>query len=308
VSAPIDSGVPAIRYTREFVEKEYNNRAAVPDHPQWFARWAETSAAVRAARAPRMDLRYGPNPKETLDLFVPRGGARGTLLFLHGGWWRSLDKSDHAFVAPPFLDAGIAVAVANYDLSPAVTIGEIVEEARRALTWVAREGAAHGANASQIVVGGHSAGGHLTAMMFASDWSRHGFASAPLTAGLSLSGVHDLRPLTLFSANDDWRLTDAAAAELSPALKAPTVAAPLLVAVGADETREFVRQSRLMWDAWPSTRPPGASGILEVPGRHHFDVVYDFADPASALTRATLALFHRGAPAPGHAGAAPAAR
>jgi arylformamidase len=277
--------------TREFVEAGYNNRAAVPDHPQWFVRWAEDSAAVRARLAPALDLRYGPGAKETLDLFLPASPPRGTFLFLHGGWWRSLDKSDHSFVAPAFVDAGYAVAVANYDLCPVVGIATIVDEARRALAWVVRDGAAHGANARRIVVGGHSAGGHLTAMMFATDWKQHGFNAAPLIAGVSLSGVHDLRPLTLFSGNADWRLTDADAARLSPSLATCRVRAPLLIAVGADETPEFVRQSQLLWDAWPDARPAGARKILQVAERHHFNVVSDYADPDSALTRATLALF-----------------
>ncbi len=280
----------AVNYTREFVEAGYNNRAAVPEHPQWFARWAAESATVRASLRPRIDLRYGTGAKETLDLFLPHGRARGTFLFLHGGWWRGLDKSDHSFVAPPLVAAGYAVAVANYDLSPAVTIAEIVAESRRALAWLARKGAAHGAEPARIVVGGHSAGGHLTAMMYAADWRAAGFAAPPFCAGVSLSGLHDLRPLTLFSGNADWGLDDAEAARLSPVLATPA-ALPLLIAVGAGETNEFVRQSRLLWDAWPATRPTGASGILAIDARHHFDVVYDYADPHSALTQATLALF-----------------
>jgi arylformamidase len=151
------------RYSRAFVEAGYNNRAAVPDHPQWFARWAEVSAAVRAERRPAMDLRFGPGPKETLDLFLPQGRARGTFLFLHGGWWRGLDKSDHSFVAPALVDAGYAVAVANYDLCPEVRIDDIVDEARRAVAWVAREGAAQGAHPPPHHVPPHTPPPHQTA-------------------------------------------------------------------------------------------------------------------------------------------------
>lgn len=280
-----------MNYTREFVETGYNNRAAVPEYAQWFARWADTSAAARARYAPAIDLRYGPGAHETLDLFVPAQAARGTFLFLHGGWWRSLDKSDHSFVAPAFVDAGYAVAVANYDLCPAVSIATIVDQSRRALAWLARDGAAHGANTQRIVVGGHSAGGHLTTMMFTCDWARAGFARAPFVAGVSVSGVHDLRPLTLYSANEDFRLDDAEAQRLSPVLDTPRVRAPLLVAVGADETREFVRQSQILFDAWPATHLAGAARMMEVPGLNHYSVVFEYADPRSALTRATLALF-----------------
>jgi arylformamidase len=277
--------------TPAFVEREYNNRAAVPDHPAWFAKWASLSAAARDALKPSLDLRYGPHPKETLDLFVPASTPRGTLVFVHGGYWRALDKSDHSFVAPPFVDAGIAVAVLNYDLCPTVTIATIVEECRRALAWVVREGARRGAGDGPIVVAGHSAGGHLAAMMLASDAASMGLARHPVAGAVSVSGVHDMVPMTQFSYNADLRLDEAEAIRLSPTRHPPVSNAPIVAAVGAEETSEFLRQAQLLWDAWPGNRPSGARGPLVVPHRHHFSVVADYADPASTLTRATLALF-----------------
>jgi len=275
----------------EFVERGYNNRAAVPDHPRWLAHYPEASAKVRAALAPKVDLRYGPGPKETLDLFLPSDRAKGTFLFLHGGYWRMLDKSDFSFVASPFVARGYAVAVANYDLCPDVSIAAIVDEARHAVSWLAREGAAHGANPDRIVVGGHSAGGHLAAMLFTTDWAALGLAREPIAGAVSLSGVHDLAPMVQFSFNADFRLDAAEAAQLSPVFMMPRSRVPLLLAVGADETSEFIRQTRILWDAWPINRPPGARAPLLIPGRHHFSVVVDYADPDSELTRATLAMF-----------------
>jgi arylformamidase len=273
------------------VERGYNNRAAVADHAAWFARWGERSVAAYAGERVLRDLRYGSGAKETLDLFLPRGSARGTFVFVHGGYWRSLDKAEHAFVAPPLTSQGVAVAVVNYDLCPHVSIATIVDQVARAVAWTLGEGVRHGASAHRLVVGGHSAGGHLAAMMMARDWRNDGFPTNPLHGGVSLSGVHDLRPLTRFSYNADLKLDDAEAARLSPVLMRATTHAPLVVAVGGDETSEFLRQADLMWDAWPANRPPGASGPLVVAGKHHFDVVLDHADPASALTRATLGLF-----------------
>ncbi|GMU72087.1 MAG: alpha/beta hydrolase [Burkholderiales bacterium] len=275
----------------EEIERGYNNRAAVPDHPQWFARWGELSARAFATEHVLRDLRFGPGPKETLDLFLPRGAARGTFLFLHGGWWRSLDKDVHALVAPPLTAQGIAVAVANYDLCPQVTIADIVEEASRAVAWIAREGPKHGTPARPLVVGGHSAGGQLAAMMLARDWTREGFGAHPVAGAVSLSGVHDLRPLVHFSANVDLNLDDAEAARLSPVQLAPACDAPIVIAVGGRETGEFLRQADLLWEAWPRNRPRGMPGPLVIPDRHHFDVVVDHAEAGSALTRATLALF-----------------
>src|SRR5436190_16266413 len=123
--------------TRDEVERGYNNRAAVPEHPYWLARFATQSRSAVLSLSPR-EIRYGSGPKETLDLFVPAASARGTLLFIHGGYWRALDKADHSFVAPPFVAAGIAVPVINYDLCPEVTIPTIVEQFRPAVTWGAR--------------------------------------------------------------------------------------------------------------------------------------------------------------------------
>ncbi|MFO1282462.1 MAG: alpha/beta hydrolase [Burkholderiales bacterium] len=273
------------------VERGYNNRAAVPDHAAWLTRWAEASAAALATGRVVRDLRYGSGPLETLDLFLPAGPARGTLVFLHGGYWRALDKSDHAFVAPAFTARGIAVAVVNYDLCPRVTIATIVDECRRAVDWIVRDGRVHGAEPSRLVVAGHSAGGHLTAEMFRTDWRARGHLANPVGGGVSISGVHDLRPMTRFSFNTDFGLDDAEAARLSPVLGRPTTTAPLVIAVGGGETSEFLRQADLLWTVWPDNRPAGATGPLIVPGRHHFDVVMELADPASALARASVALF-----------------
>jgi arylformamidase len=278
-------------YTAEQVERGYNNRAAVPDHPDWFARWTARSREAVAALGPRLDLRYGPGPKETLDLFLPSGPPRGTFVFIHGGYWRSLDKSDHAFVAPAFVAQGFTVVVPNYDLCPAVSIGDIGDEMTRAIAFLLSEGARIGVPARPMVVSGHSAGGHLAAMLLATRAATLGRPSHPVTGAVSLSGVHDLEPLVQFSYNVDLKLDVEHAREWSPVHLQPQARAPLLLAVGAQETGEFLRQTAIMWDAWPQSRPPGAMGPLVVPDRHHFSVVMDYEDPESALTRATLALF-----------------
>jgi arylformamidase len=280
--------------SREEIERGYDNRGAVPEHPEWFARWAALSDDARARLKYASDLRCGPNPKETLDLYTPAGTSRGTFAFIHGGYWRALDKQDHAFVAMPFVQHGYAVAVLNYDLCPAVSIATIVDECRRAIAWLVREGARHGANTGTLVVGGHSAGGHLAAMSLAARAQTFGVQRHPVAAAVSLSGLHDLRPLTQVSFNADLKLDDAEAARLSPALQPPGTDAPLMIAVGADETPEFLRQSQLMVDAWPANRPAGMRQPLVLDRRHHFSVVADYADEASELAQRTLALFDAG--------------
>ncbi len=285
------STVALTGYTPEAVERGYNNRAAVPDHPRWFAWYAEKSAAARASLTHHADVRYGPGPKETLDLFVPDSMARGTLVFIHGGYWRALDKHDVSFVATPFVARGYAVAAVNYDLCPAVSVSAIVDQCRRAVAWLAREGAKHGASGERIVVGGNSAGGHLAAMMLATDPASMGLDATSFAGAVSVSGVHDLTPLVLFSFNTDMKLDVGEALRLSPAFLAPRSNAPLLLAVGGDETAEFLRQTWIQWDRWPQSRPPGADAPLIVPGCDHFSVLAEYANDNSALTRATLALF-----------------
>jgi arylformamidase len=277
----------------DFVEREYNLRAAFPDHPQWFARWAAESAEARAAlighTGGRLDLRYGSGPKQTLDLF-PAENPRGALLFIHGGYWRALDKSDHSFVAPPLVAEGIGVAVINYDLCPDVGIARIVEECREAVAWLRREGTRHGVPAGRLVVSGHSAGGHLVAMLIATDWN----APAPpptIVGGTAISGVFDLEPLVNVSFNVDLRLDVSHARALSPIHLRPREPVPLLLAAGEAETSEFIRQSWLLWERWPECHPAGRSGPLFIPSRHHFSVLSELGDPQSQLVRETLALF-----------------
>ena len=276
--------------TADFVERGYNNRAAVADHPHWLAQYPELSAGTRARHRHLLDLRYGPGPLQTVDLFLPERMPGGTFVFIHGGYWRALDKADFHFVAGPLLEQGIAVAVANYDLCPAVSIAKIVDQCRQLMVWIARQGPRHGVPADNVVVGGHSAGGHLAAMMLATDWEALGLTRDPFVGGVTLSGVHDLKPLVLSSMNSDLRLTNAEAARISPVNHVSLSPAPMLVAVGGAETSEFIRQAQLLWDAWPENAQP-AAGPLIVAGRHHFNVVIDHADPESDLTRATLALF-----------------
>lgn len=276
--------------TPEAVERGYNNREAVPDHPRFLAEGAQRSKEARDTFRPVRELRYGPNAGEVLDLFLPSGPARGTLLFIHGGYWRAQSKDDYSFVVPPMLAQDIACAIIDYDLVPKVSVGTIVEECRRALLWVAHEGAQHGANPDNVVVAGHSVGGHLAAMMVATDWAAAGFERPPLTGALSLSGVHDLTPLLHFSYNVEIGLDAVQAAALSPAFMPPRSDVPLHVACGGAETSEFLRQAKLMCDAWPRHCRP-AGGPQVIPGKHHFDVVLEHAHADSSLTRATLDLF-----------------
>ena len=190
---------------------------------------------------------------------LPAAGApRGTFVFIHGGYWRALDKDDVAFVAAPFVEQGIAVANVNYDLCPAVSIAAIVDECRRAVAWTAREGPKHGAAADSVVVGGHSAGGHLAAMMNVTDWSAYGFAAPPFRA--RRHAVRRARPRAAACSSRSTRISGSTRRKplrMSPVAQPLRAPRPLLMACGGGETSEFLRQTQLLWDAWPQVRPPG---------------------------------------------------
>ena len=274
----------------EFVEREYNNRALVPGHPAYFARWERDSQFVRDTLPCSLDLAYGPDPRHRIDFF-PAAAARGTLVFIHGGYWRSLDKQMFSCVAPAWVAAGMNVALLNYRFAPAVSIEDIVDDAIAAMNWLLGShsplGEGRGDGANRVVVSGHSAGGHLTAALFATDPARFTFDPARIRGGVPISAVADFAPIKLFSFNADFKLDDAAVRRLDLTRKRPTISAPLVVAAGAAESSEFQRQSRILHEAWA----PQARSLLLLPGTDHFSIVDAFAERGQPLYEETLALF-----------------
>ena len=267
-------------FTPEFVEREYNNRALVPDHPAYFARWERDSQFVRQTVRCSLDVPYGPDARHRMDLFHAPN-PRGTLVFIHGGYWRSLDKSMFSWLAASWVAAGMDVAMPNYRLCPAVRIEAIVDDAIAAVNRVMAE--ARG----PVVLSGHSAGGHLTAAVFAAPRDRLDFDIARIAGGVPISGLFDFEPMRAFSFNADFGLDAAAVERLSVVQRKPTIAAPLVVAAGAAESSEFRRQSRLLADAWS----PQVRSLLMLPELNHFSVVDAFAERGQPLYEETLALF-----------------
>ncbi len=280
-------------------DAQYHTRAAIPEHPQILRTWTEASEAARARLRGRLDLRYGKGPNETLDLFPAaqpdRDAGAPLLVYIHGGFWRALDKRDHSFVAEPFVAAGVSVILPNYALAPAVGIEHIVLQLVRAIAWIWREADTLGVDRQRIAVAGHSAGGHLAAMMLACRWREieRRMPAQPLRGALALSGLYELEPLrhAPFLA-PDLRLTEASALQLSPAWM-PAPAGPLLALVGGDESEEFHRQNTLIRTRWGADAVPVCESV---PGRNHMNVLHELADPASRAHGLALGLLQRREP------------
>lgn len=264
------------------LDRQYNARAAIPEHPQIFARWAAASAAARDALPCETDYYYGPKPSQTLDLFPPKRPGAPLLVFIHGGWWRSLDKRDFSFIAPPFVAAGGAVALINYSLAPQARLEDIVREALAACAWCWRYAGGIGADPDRLHVAGHSAGGHLAAMMLAADWRAYAadLPSDLFKSGLAVSGVYDLEPVAQAPfLKPDLRLSRRAARKASPVRYRPQRSVPLHTAVGEHESAEFHRQTGLLRESWPHC----AAAHHTLDGHNHLTVMDALADPASPL-------------------------
>ena len=278
------------RHDPVWLESQYNNRARVPDHAAVFERWREASALVRQRSVAQLDVRYGDQPGELLDLFETDSPSAPVLVFIHGGYWRSLDKADHSFVAPSFTADGALVVVVNYALCPAVTIEHIVMQMVRAVVWVWRHAAAYGGDPSRMALVGHSAGAHLAAMLMSCRWKdvANDLPAQPLAGALAISGMYDLEPLRQAAfIQADLQLTPAAVGRLSPAFFPRPKAGKLYAAVGADESDEFLRQNRLLRDVWGPTAVPVCETVL---ASNHFNVLNSLVDPNGRLHELALRL------------------
>jgi arylformamidase len=279
---------PPRAHTSAWYDSMYNNRALVPDFADHFARWQSASQAVRSQGACKLDIAYGAGLNETLDIFAAPQPHAPVVVFIHGGYWRSLDKSDHSFLAPALQAMGACVVMVNYALCPTtqgqvVTVADIALQMTRALAWTHQHIAAHGGNPSRITVAGHSAGGHLAAMLLATDWKKvHAKLPAHLVRkALSISGLYDLEPIRKAPfIQNSLHLTPKQVRQTSPAWWASPRQRTLYTLVGSQESAEFLRQNELIQKAWGKRTVPVCEALA---GTNHFTVLDELARSGSRL-------------------------
>lgn len=265
-------------------DNAYTNGANIAGGDRWPAAWVEPAKAFRdelvgAGRA-QLDIAYGDRPRNRLDLFLPEGRPKGLVVFVHGGYWMALDKSYWSHLAKGSVDSGYAVAMPSYTLCPEVRIGEIVREIAAAI------GKAASLVEGPVMLTGHSAGGHLVSRMLSAATPLAPNVQARIRHVVSLSGVHDLRPLMNTGMNKTLKIDEAEALAESPALLRPMRGARITCWVGGGERGEFLRQNELLANIWTGLGAT-TSSVVE-PDRHHFSVIDGLADAGHALTRTLL--------------------
>lgn len=264
-------------YDQAALEMQYDGSAREPHlvrlRDERAARIDAEAATVRSSARARLDIAYGAHPRERIDVFLTQKPNAPLLAFIHGGYWKQRSKNEFAWMAPAFTEAGVAFASIGYPLCPEVGIGDIVVSVRRALVHLATEAAGLGIDADRIHVGGHSAGGHLTAMMACSDLAGHGVARDLVKSATCVSGLYDLEPLRLVKVNQDLKISPGDIASLSPVKLGPRAGVQVATTVGSAEGEEFLRNTHELTAAW---RARGAN-VVEVPapGRYHFDILDD---------------------------------
>jgi arylformamidase len=265
-----------------YYDREYNTREGVSGLDALFADWAQRNADAQASLSGQRNLAYGAGPREVLDLYPGRPGAP-LLVFIHGGFWHSRTKEEFLFVAPPFVERGISVAMIEYALAPAVSLSTIADQIRRALRFLGNEAPRLGVRPDRMLVAGHSAGGHLAALS-ACETTDTGLPPHPV---LAISGLFDLAPIARTPTLQRLlHLTPDEVTTLSPARLAPRAGTRLVTTVGGAETSEFRRQNTDFAAAWSAVHV----GDVAQPGGNHFTALDTLSRPGADVFEAAMDL------------------
>ena len=278
------------RLYREFgsqaeIDAQYDVEVSVPDFTVYAKHYVEQSRLARHRLRNVQDVRYGPTLAETIDIFPAAEPNAPVFVFIHGGYWRMLSSKEFSCVALGLVPLGITTVVANYALAPTVSVDEIVRQMRAAVAWVLTRIDRHGGDRSRVAVGGHSAGGHLTAMCLQTRWKEdYGLSTDdPLAGAVLVSGLYDLEPLRFSLMQPQIQLDDGVIRRCSPMFSVRPCRTPALLTWGGDEPDEFRRQSDDFNAAWLAAG--NRSKRMPQPGKNHFDAIFGFEDATSELCR-----------------------
>ena len=277
-------------YDRDALDVQYNNRQRFADYLDYFEKWTDWSTRTRERLTCRTDVPFGATDAEKFDVFPAAQPNAPVCMFIHGGYWQSLDKADFSFLAEGLVPNGVTLVVNNYGLCPNVTMDEITRQNRAAVAWIWENAADLGIDPNRIHVSGHSAGGHLVGMLMATDWPAF-CAGAPanlIKSGCAISGLYDMEPIRLCYLNDVLAMDAAMSARNCPLKLTYPVATPMLITHGGLESQEYHRQTREMTALWERLGYPVDCVVGE--GLNHFSIVDEFAQPDSGLTRQQLNL------------------
>lgn len=272
-------------YDQPMLDSQYNLRVRHPDfqdHFDWFDR---ESAGAREEMECRLDVAYGDTAQQTLDVFPAAAPGSPMQVFIHGGYWQAMDKASFSFPARAFVPAGAAFVSINYELAPNAGMDEIVGQCRRAMAWCHANAASFNGDAERMHISGHSAGGHLIAMMAGADWAAvEGMPEAPFKGGCAISGLFDLEPVRLCYLNEVLGMDESTARRNSPLLNIPRKGIPFIAAVGGAETDEFRRQNGMLATAWRARGFPCEE--MRIPHLNHFTIMRELNTPDSRLSQA----------------------
>ena len=275
-------------YDQAGLDEQYKGAGRIPNYESYIPRWETESAAARTGLRMIADVAYGDHAAETYDVF-PAGDGAPVHVFVHGGFWLAQDKHVFEFMAPAFVAAGATFVSINYPLCPEVSLTRLTDSCRAALAHVWRNAGDWGADANRLHLAGHSAGGHITAMLMSTDWPgrESGLPRDMIKGGLAISGLYELESIRLCYVNDDLNLSDEEVVALSPLRQLPERSGELLLAFGGDESDEFSRHQTEYAAAWSAKALPGRT--IDMPGLNHFSIMDDYAAPNGKLFKACTA-------------------
>ncbi len=275
-------------YDQAALNHQYNNRELVPDYAIYLDDWETRSQLVlNSTTTSHRNLAYGELPAEKLDIYPANKVGAPTLIFIHGGYWQSMDKERFQFVASAFLPYDINVVILTYPLGPETEMDRIVQSIQRAMIWIQSNIAQYHGDPDQLYLSGHSAGGHLSVMMMTREF---GPAEIKLKGIVALSGLYDLNPIRLSHVNEKLNMDDALATAMSPVRLHPNEGCQLILAVGGDESDEYHCQTKDLAKAWDNMDNLQTRFL---PGLNHFSILSEFADPLSPFHQQIISWINR---------------